>query len=128
MKKNIAFTDLEVYKACRILRKRVRLYVEEYFPKHEKYNLTDQVIRSSRSVTANIAEGHGRYYYQDNIRFCRMSRGSLQETLEHFITAFDEEYINSETLKEFKEEYDTCMRLLNGYTRYLLNNKNKEFG
>ncbi len=127
MKKNLVYTDLDVYKACRMLRKRVSLLVKQYFPEHEKHRLSDQVIRSSRSITANIAEGNGRYYYKDNVRFCRISKGSLQETLEHFITAYDEEYIDSEVLKEFKKEHDTCIRLLNGYIRYLLSNKNKEF-
>ena len=94
-----------------------------HFPKHEKYLLTAQILDSSRSVTANIAEGHGRYYYQDNIKFCRNSRGSLEETLEHLITAFDEKYISKEILKSMKVIYDDCIRLLNGYIRFLKNSK-----
>jgi four helix bundle protein len=39
------------------------------FPNEEKYRLADQIIRSSRSIGNNIAEGHGRFHYQDNIRF-----------------------------------------------------------
>ena len=98
-----------------------------HFPKEEKFLLTSQTLDASRSITANIAEGHGRYYFQDNVRFCRISRGSLEETLEHLITAFDEQYISSEILKEEKEHYDTCLKLLNGYIRYLLKNKKGEF-
>ena len=79
------FTDLEVYKACRNLRKEVSDFVKVKLPQEEKYKLYDQIIRSSRSITANIAEGYGRYYYKENIQFCRISRGSLNETLEHFI-------------------------------------------
>jgi len=121
--KHQSFTDLEVYKECRQLRKRVSAIAQECFPADEKYKLTDQVIRSSRRVTACIAEGHGRYYYKENIQYCRMSRGSLSETLEHLITAFDENYINAEILKEFKSQIDTCSRLLNGYIRYLKQSK-----
>jgi four helix bundle protein len=69
----------------------------------------------------------GDFYYQDNVRFCRISRGSLEESLEHLITAYDMKYINAEKLNCLKLDYETCMRLLNGYIRYLLNNKNKEF-
>lgn len=49
------------------------------FLDHEKYELVSQMRRASRSVTHNIAEGYGRFHYQENIRFCRISRGSLHE-------------------------------------------------
>lgn len=81
------------------------------------------MLDASRSVTANIAEGHGRYYYQDNIRFCRIARGSLEESMEHLITAFDEKYVSGKTLKEIKPLYDSCLRLLNGYIKYLRKSK-----
>lgn len=58
-------------------------------PKEEKYDLADQVRRSSKSVPANIAEGAGRYYYMDNVRFCYNAPGSLDETLNHLIAARD---------------------------------------
>ena len=77
-------------------------------------------------MTANLAEGHGRFYYQDSIKFCRNSRGSLEETLEHLITAFDEQYISKELLKELKLQYDVCLRLINGYIRYLGESKRGE--
>ena len=61
--------------------------------------------------------------YQENIQYCRISRGSLLETLEHLITAFDEKFISVEELKYFKTKIDMCSRLLNGYINYL--NKTK---
>jgi four helix bundle protein len=122
-----SFADLEVYQECRKFRKRISKVVRVSFPNDEKFLLKSQTLDASRSITANIAEGHGRYYYQGNVRFCRISRGSLEETLEHLITAFDENYINTDTLKEIKEHYDTCLKLLNGYIRYLLKNKKGEF-
>ena len=61
----------------------------------KKNRLIDQVIRSSRSITANIAEGHGRYHYQENIQFCRTARGSLTESLDHLICALDEGFIDN---------------------------------
>lgn len=87
-----SFTDLEVYKECRQLKKRIA-ELAHGFPADEKYKLTDQILRSSRRITACIAEGFGRYYYKENIQYCRMARGSLMETLDHLITAFDENYI-----------------------------------
>lgn len=124
--KHRSFTDLEVYKECRQLRKKVSTLVQGYFPVDEKYKLSDQVIRSSRRVTACLAEGYGRYYYKESIQYCRMSRGSLLETLGHLITAYDENYISTDTLQEFKVHIDSCGRLLNGYINYLLKTKQEK--
>ena len=84
-----SFKELEVWKSARELRKSISK-LSKNFPKEERYRLIDQVLRSSRSVAANIAEGFGRYHYQENIQFCRQARGSLSETLEHLICAYDE--------------------------------------
>lgn len=118
-----SFTELDVYKECRQLRKSISELTKSHFPAEEKFKLTDQIIRSSRRVTACIAEGYGRHYFKENIRFCRLSKGSLAETLEHFITAFDEGFIDAEKLKDYKFKVDTCARLLNGYIRYLVKAK-----
>ena len=107
------FESLEVWKECRILRKQISVLVKT-FPTEEKYRLVDQLIRASRSSTANIAEGHGRYNYQDNTKFCRNSRGSVSEVLDHCICAFDEGYIVERQLSEFRLQVEKCLRLING--------------
>jgi four helix bundle protein len=112
------FEDLEVWKECRNLRKQVSLVLKS-FPSEEKFRMIDQLIRASRSITANIAEGHGRFHYQENIQFCRQARGSLSETLDHFICAFDENYITKDQLIKFREQYNLCLKILNGYIAYL---------
>lgn len=53
------FEELEVWKQCRNLRIEITTLVKD-FPKEEKFRFSDQMIRSSRSVTANIAEGFGK--------------------------------------------------------------------
>jgi four helix bundle protein len=65
-------------------------------PPEEKWGLVQQIRRSAVSVPANIAEGHGRYYYQDNIRFCYIARGSLEETISHLSLAYDLAYLPAE--------------------------------
>ena len=90
-----------------------------HFPKLEEYHLKAQVLDSSRSITANLAEGFGRFHYQENIQFCRNSRGSLDETLDHMITSYDEKYITKEILSEISNDYKECLRQLNGYIKYL---------
>lgn len=114
------FEELEVWKLARQLKKEVRELVKK-FPIEEKYRLTDQIIRSSRSVGANIAEGFGRFHYKDNSKFCRNARGSLMETLNHLIDAFDEEYIDEQYLNNQKEKIFHCNKVLNGYIAYLNN-------
>jgi four helix bundle protein len=76
----------------------------EGLPDREVYKLTDQLLRSSRSFTANIAEGYGRFHYQENLQFCRQSRGSLFETLDHLTVARDEGYIDDEELENLRED------------------------
>ena len=119
------FEDLETWKECRKLRILISKTTKS-FPPEEKYRLVDQLIRASRSITANIAEGHGRFHYQENIQFCRQARGSLTETLDHFICAFDEQYIILEELNNFRVQYDHCLKLLNGYIAYLKRMKQNE--
>ena len=118
-----SFTDLEVYKECRLLRKEISNLAKTHFPQEEKFVLTNQIIRSLRGVTAAIAEGHERYHFQENIQYCRIARGSLIETLEHLITAFDEKFISTEELKYFKSKIDICGKLINGYINYLKKSK-----
>ena len=116
------FELLDVWKECRIFRKQISSVVKT-FPNEEKYRLTDQLIRASRSVTANIAEGHGRFHFQENSQFCRQARGSLTETLDHLLCALDEKYIDEIQLNEFREQYENCIKLLNGYIVFLQKQK-----
>jgi len=73
-----SFTELEVWKKARSLKIEIKILVES-FPLEEKFRLTDQIIRSSRSINATIAEGHGRYTFKDQLHFCIFAL--LQEVL-----------------------------------------------
>ena len=116
------FEDLDCWKKCTALRRKLSARVKS-FPSEEKYRLIDQVIRASRSVTANIAEGFGRFHYQEYAQYCRQSRGSLYELIDHLITALDEGYITASELKAFKNEIEQCLIVLNGFINYLLKAK-----
>ena len=93
--------------------KRFLLLRENFSQKTEEFLLKSQILDSSRSVTTNMAEGFGRFHYQENIQFCRVSRGSLTETLEHKITAYDEKYITKDILGEINKDYKECLKQLN---------------
>ncbi len=117
------YYELPVYKACRTFRKKIAAFVKKYFPKVEQYLLKAQVLDSNRSITANIAEGFGRFHYQENIQYCRQASGSLSETLEHMITAYDERYFTKDMLSEINKDYKDCLKQINGYIKYLKNAK-----
>jgi four helix bundle protein len=119
------FEDLDCWKKVTSLRRTLAELIKG-FPAAEKYRLTDQITRAARSATSNIAEGFGRFHYQENIQYCRQTRGSLYELIEHLIVANDEGYISKEDLVRLKAEIESCQAVLNGYINYLLKSKAKK--
>ncbi|MBC8316834.1 MAG: four helix bundle protein [Desulfobulbaceae bacterium] len=116
------FRDLDVWKQCRGIR--LKIFKEtRNLPTHEKYDLVSQMVRASRSATACIAEGYGRYHYQETIQFCRQSRGSLYELIDHLTAAEDSGYFTENTVKDMVLEIKKTIKILNGYIRYLQQQK-----
>ena len=117
------FKDLDVWKTARELR--IEIYkVAHQLPDFEKFGLASQLRRATVSVTANIAEGYGRYGFQENIQHCRQARGSLYELRDHLVTCIDEEYLSGESEKRLDEMTRRVIQLLNGYLRSTLALKN----
>lgn len=116
------FEELEVWKKSRIFKNQIAVLVKE-FPGEEKYRLLDQLIRSSRSTNSLIAEGHGRYTYADQLHFCIQARGSLSESFNHLVDAYDSNYISEETLTRFRIQLKEIERMLNGYINHLRKQK-----
>jgi len=112
------FEDLEVYKAAREFRKAM-YEVNRRLPDFEKYELGSQIRRASVSLTNNIAEGHGRFRYPDQIRFFLHSRGSLEELVDDLNICLDEKYLPSDEVAKLKEKARGVLILINGYLRYL---------
>jgi four helix bundle protein len=112
------FRDLEVWQKCRKIRSSIWRLTRN-FPHEEKYRLADQMIRATRSATACIAEGYGRYHYQENIQFCRQARGSLFELIDHADVAVECNYFDPETANKLIADVKNAIKLLNGYIRYL---------
>ena len=106
----------------------VRIYkqVLPLLPTEEKWNLNQQLRRSLQSVSANIAEGYGRLYYQDNVRFCYNARGSLEETLSHLIFCCEMDFIPESLYKELESEGEEIEKMLNGYIAFLKKSKQGE--
>jgi four helix bundle protein len=116
------FTELETWKHARVLRNELYRVVKE-FPQEEKFGLAAQIRRAASSVTVNLAEGYGRYSYQENVQFCRVSRGSLYELRDHLTTALDAGYIPKARYDELDAMAISAVRLVNGYIRATKNLK-----
>ncbi len=93
--------------------------------KDERFDLIAQIRSSSKSVPANIAEGHGRFYYGDNVRFCYNARGSLDETVSHLRAVLDLDYCPKDLYDRLRVQADEVRRMLNGYIDWL---KEKKIG
>jgi four helix bundle protein len=113
------FKDLEVWKVARELRSAI-YGLARRLPDFEKYGLAAQLRRAATSVTANIAEGYGRYSYQENAQFCRQARGSLYELRDHLTTCVDEHYLGEDNSVELERLAHRVIQLINGYIRSTL--------
>lgn len=120
MQQNVfkGFKELNCWKEGRILRK-IIADLSQQLPSIEKHRLSAQLIRSSRSVTANIAEGYGRYTYNDTRHFFIQARGSVTELLDHLTVVADEEYCSKEYLSPIEDKCEIVFKLINGYIAYL---------
>jgi len=117
-----SFEDLECWKACTEVRRFINNLVKNY-PNEEKFGLVDDMKRAARSATHNISEGFGRFHYQENIQFCRSSRGSLYELIDQLITSKDEGFISDDDYKKGSDLISKALAILNGYIDYLSRQK-----
>ena len=115
-----SFETLDCWKEARALKIFIRKEIRPKLPKHEQFDLADQLRRAARSITANIAEGYGRYHYLDEAKFLSNARGSAHEVLDHLIDACDEGYITDQLLTDSQKQLDEVLKLINGYRAYII--------
>jgi four helix bundle protein len=116
------FEDLEAYQVGREFRK--AMYgVARRLPSFEKFELASQIRRAAVSLTNNLAEGHGRYHYLEQIKFTLYSRGSLEELIDDLNVCIDENYLPAPDIANLKQHGWRVYQLLNGYIRYLRDRK-----
>ena len=112
------FTDIEAWKLARKLR--IEIYeIIKKLPAEERFDLASQMRKVAVSCTANIAEGYGRFHFQENIQFCRVSRGSMYETQDHLISCLDNKYITQDEYDATWKLSENAIKVLDGYIRYL---------
>jgi four helix bundle protein len=124
-KRFTSFEELDAWKACVEVRRFISRLVKKY-PPEEKFRLVDDMTRAARSTTHNIAEGFGRFHFQENIQFCRQSRGSLHELIDQLITSFDDGFITQEDYSTGRTLISDAIGLVNGYINYLIRCKDQD--
>jgi four helix bundle protein len=117
------FETLKVWQKAHVFTLDIHRRLVPLLPKEERFGLVDQIRRSSKSVGTNIAEGSGRFYYMDNVRFCYQARGSLDETINHLKVALDLGFCEKDLYDKLREQAEEIRRMLNGYITWLKTQK-----
>ena len=118
------FEDLDAYKVSREFRK--AMYgVARKLLESEKFGLVSQIRRAAVSLTNNIAEGHGRFHYLDQIKFMLQARGSLEELIDDLNVCQDEGFLPMGDIATLKEHAWRVHKILNGYIRFLRSRKSE---
>ena len=122
----INLDQLEVWVRAKDFALAIYTEVVPKLPADEKWNLAQQLKRAAQSIPANIAEGHGRYHFLDNVRFCYFARGSLTEVQSHLSLALDLGYLPGESYKRMTSHAESLGKQLNNYIAYLKRSKQGE--
>ena len=117
-------TDIRDYKDLIVWQKSRQLVKEVYFvsgllPKEELFSLTSQLRRAVISVPSNIAEGYGRSYRPEYIRFLNITRGSCYEIETQLLLCLDLDYLSLEQLETSFSFLQEISRMLIGLIKRL---------
>ena len=119
------FTSLMCWHHARDLKLFCYNKVIPRLPAGELHNLSSQIKRAAISATANIAEGYGRYNFQESIQFYWIARASIYETKDHLISCFDLKYIDKILLDEGLSIIESAKMKLSAYINYVKRQKEK---
>lgn len=115
------FTDLKTWQESHGLV--INIYkTTKKFPRNEIYGLTNQMRRSTVSITSNIAEGFGRQGMKEKIQFYYLAQGSLMELKNQLLITRDVNYLNKKQFSKLAVQANAAHALLQGLIR-----KSKEF-
>ena len=117
--------DLEVYTLSEKIGNEIWKIVGEW-NSFAKFGLGKQLTNSADSISANIAEGYGRYFIKENINFCFYSRGSLMETKSWLKKAMNRELIDEKQFEDLLLLLETVHIKLNAYIKILKQNLHKQ--
>jgi four helix bundle protein len=112
-----SFRDLIVYQKARQVAKDV-FELTKGFPREERYSLTDQIRRSSRSVGAQVAEAWAKRRYERHfISKLTDADGEQQETQHWIESAHDCEYVTKQQAERALEDLSAIGKMLDSMMR-----------
>ena len=122
---------IQSYQDLKVWQSSMDLVIESYkltqkFPATERYGLVNQIRRSAVSIPSNIAEGHGRQYLGDYLRFLSIANGSLKEFETLMLIAIRLAYVSSISVESTLETADQVGRMLNVLRQRLRQSKRKK--
>jgi len=123
MKKKLSIEDLEVYSLANRVGQQIWEVVInwKYF---ERDTIGKQMCRSADSISANIAEGFGRFSFKENKHFCYYARGSLIETKNWIQKSLDRNLIDKDSFETINNELEILHKKLNAYINSIGNFSN----
>lgn len=114
------FEKLEVWQDARNFTKSI-YETTNSFPKEESFVLVSQLRRAAISICSNIAEGSSRISKQDQANYYRIAYSSLMECFNQLIIANDLNYLQNDSLLEYRKEVECIANKLNKLRKTILN-------
>jgi four helix bundle protein len=110
--------DLEVYRLAEEFSNKIWDVVTkwDFFTKD---TVGKQICRAADSISANIAEGYGRFHFKENKNFCYYSRGSILEVKSFLRKARHRKLVNQDEFTQLFEQLETIHLKLNSYIKYI---------
>ena len=118
------FKDLKIWQKANALEQEIEIIVRR-LPLYEKNKLADQLIRSIRSIGANIAEGNTQLFVKKEINYISNALGSTGESRNHIVTAFQNHYLTYKEYEEIDEKLLELIKMLYGYLKTLRKESDK---
>jgi len=113
------FREWPVYNDARKFRLEVNQLMKKHFPKDEIYLLIDQIRRALNSLVLNIAEGANRFTDKDTNSFINRALTSLDEVVAGLDCAYDNGYIDKDTLESYLTKAENIAKQLRGFSNHL---------
>jgi four helix bundle protein len=110
--------DLIAWQLARELENQVFAFTANSPACHD-FEYCDQIRRSSRSSRRNTAEGFGRFYPKEFVKFLSYAAGSLNETKDHRLEGFDRKYLDAARYEQLRRLCLRAIKANNGLRRYL---------
>jgi four helix bundle protein len=111
-----SLNDLEIYREAMRLGEIVWDWVTQW-DFLAKDTVGRQIIRATDSIASNISEGHGRFHYKENQKFCYYARGSLAETQTWLEKAARRELVDAESARQLYRDLEALRKRLNAYIK-----------